>query len=255
MQQILDVKDVVKSFGGLKALNGVLMSVDQGEIVGLIGPNGSGKTTLFNVISGILRPDSGEIYFNGELLNSLEPHEIYRRGLVRSFQAPQLFYRMSVIDNILVAARNQLGDNIVNLFLWRKKYMDQEKKLRYKALNILKLLDLSKMWNVSPINLSGGQLKLLEIGRVLMSDPQMLLLDEPAAGVNVLLAKKIFHRLREINKVLRITLLIVEHRVELISEFADKIFVMHQGKILAEGKPQEILEDAKVIRAYLGEEA
>jgi branched-chain amino acid transport system ATP-binding protein len=161
---------------------------------------------------------------------------------------------MSVIDNMLLAARNQLGDSLTNLFFNRANYKNQEKKLRSKALEILELLGLDKASGELPTRLSGGQLKLLEIGRALMAEPKMLLLDEPAAGVSVVAAERLFEKLLELNRKFRVTFLIIEHRLELISKFVDKVFVMNRGRILAEGKPEEVFKMDKVIEAYLGEE-
>jgi branched-chain amino acid transport system ATP-binding protein len=250
---ILEVKDLSKSFGGLKALNGVTLSIKEGGLFGLIGPNGSGKTTLFNCIAGVFEPEVGEIWFRGERIDGLRPYEIYQKGVVRTFQVPRLFFKLPVIDNILIASRNQIGDKVTNVFLKRGVWIKQEKELIEEAFLIAELLGLDEVLNLPASNLSGGQMKLLELARALMSDPTLLLVDEPAAGVNPMLVEKIFESIRELRKKKRLTIFVIEHRMEVILNFVDWCYVMHKGKVIAQGKPADIVQDRQVIDVYLGE--
>ncbi len=254
MSSILKLESVRKQFGGIHAVDGLSMSVNHREIVGLIGPNGSGKTTLFNVISGVLKPDRGIVRFDGTRIDGMSPDKIYKLGLVRSFQTPRLFRRMTVMDNVVFAARGQLGDGLGPSLAKRRAWREQEEELEKKALGILDFLELTRLKDDYPSSLSGGQLKLLEIGRSLMSDPKMLLLDEPAAGVNPYLAAKIFEKIRELRASLGLTFLIIEHRMELLLSYVDNLRVMHKGRVIAEGTPDEIQKTEQVIQVYLGED-
>jgi branched-chain amino acid transport system ATP-binding protein len=250
---ILNVKDLSKSFGGLKALDAINLSVKEGGLFGLIGPNGSGKTTLFNCIAGVFKPEAGEIWFRGERIDGLRPYEVYQKGIVRTFQMPRLFFKLPVIDNILIAGRNQIGDKVMNVFLKRGIWIKQEKELIEKALWIAELLGLDEVLNLPASNLSGGQMKLLELGRALMSDPTLLLLDEPAAGVNPMLVDRIFESIEELRRKQRLTFLVIEHRMEVIMNYVDWCYVIHKGKVIAQGKPDEIIQDKQVIDVYVGE--
>lgn len=252
MTGLLTLKGVRKSFDGLKAVDGVSLEVKSAKIVGLIGPNGSGKTTLFNTISGVYKPDIGEVYFNKERIDRLPPHEIYEKGLVRSFQIPRLFGKMTVLDNMMIAGRNQIGDGLTNVFLRKGKWKAQESELHEKAMGILEFLMLGDLSEARPDEISGGQIKLLEIGRAMMSDPQMILLDEPAAGVNPILARQIFDRIVELRDGKGITFFIIEHRIEFLLNLVDWVHVMHKGRIIADGPPHSISEDGRVVKAYLG---
>lgn len=253
MTSLLALKGLGKHFDGLKAVNGVSLEVNHGIIAGLIGPNGSGKTTLFYTISGVQKPDKGEVYFNGERIDGLPPNEIYNRGLVRSFQIPRLFRKMTVLDNMIFASRDQIGDSLTNVFMRKNKWETQESDLLEKAMDILHLLELDYLTDAFPNEISGGQIKLLEIGRAMMSDPQMLLLDEPAAGVNPVLATQIFDRIVELRDKEDLTFFIIEHRIELLLNLVEWVFVMHKGRIIAEGPPDSITDDERVVKAYLGD--
>ncbi len=250
---ILEVEAVSKYFGGLKAIDHVSFDIRKGMIVGLVGPNGSGKTTLFNTITGIYKPDSGEIYFEGKPIHGLRPYQIYRRGLVRTFQIPRVINRVSVLDNVVIAARNQIGDELLNIFTKRREWLRQERHIIKKAMNVLEFLDLHKYYNVSPSSLSGGQLRLLELARALISNPKMVLLDEPASGIAPHLAKKIYDKILELRSNFNITFFIIEHRLEYIVECADWMLVLYKGRIIEEGPPHEILESKRVAKVYLGE--
>lgn len=251
-EPLLRVEEVRKSFGGLRAVDGVSLKVEKGSIVGLVGPNGSGKTTLFNVILGHYPPEQGRVYFNGERIDHLPPYQVYKKGLARAFQLPRLFYQLTLLDNMLLAVREHSGDGFFSTFLGRRKWQEQEKRIANKALEILEILELEHL-RLSPAEeLSGGQRKLLEIGRAMMSDPILMLLDEPAAGLNPLIAKKIFQRIEEFRKK-GVTFFIIEHRLDVLVEFADWIYLMDKGKIVAEGKPQEVIESPIFLEVYLGE--
>jgi len=252
-ENLLRIREVNKHFGGVYAVNGVNLDINHGGICGLVGPNGSGKTTLFNTILGIHKPDQGEIYFNGECINNLAPHQIYELGLVNAFQIPRLFYSLSVLDNMLVAARGQQGDRLFNSIFLRRKWQEQEKGLIEEALDILELVELEKLAFSPAGELSGGQRKLLEVARGLMAKPRLFLLDEPAAGINPVLGKRIFQRLEEFSHN-GIAFFIVEHRLEILFEFASWVYVMDKGRIIIAGQPQDIINNPSFYSIYLGEE-
>ncbi len=251
-ESLLKIAEVSKHFGGVYAVNGISLDVRQGGIWGLVGPNGSGKTTLFNTVLGLYRPDKGDIYFNGNCISNLAPHQIYKLGLVNSFQLPRLFYRLSVLDNMLVAARGHQGDKVLNSLFLRKRWQEQEKGLIEEALNILELVELDSQAFSIAGELSGGQRKLLEVARGLMAKPTLLLLDEPAAGINPVLGKSIFEKLRDFS-CNGATFFVVEHRLEILFEFASWVYVMDKGKMVAAGQPQAIVDDPAFYQAYLGE--
>jgi branched-chain amino acid transport system ATP-binding protein len=251
-EALLQIREVSKHFGGVYAVNGVTLDIKQGGIWGLVGPNGSGKTTLFNTILGLYRPDGGNIYFNGNHISKLAPHQIYALGLVNAFQLPRLFLQMSVLDNMLVATRGHQGDNLVNSLFYRERWQKQEQGLIEEALDILELVELGKCTFSPAGELSGGQRKLLEVARGLMAKPQLLLLDEPAAGVNPVLGKSIFQKLQDFSYN-GTTFFVVEHRLEILFEFASWVYVMDKGRTVAEGHPQEIIDEPAFYQAYLGE--
>ena len=248
---ILTIRDLHKNFGGVEALDGVSFDIEEQTVTALIGPNGSGKTTLFNVVTGIYTPDRGDIHFCGDRLNGMKPHQILLRGLGRTFQITRTFPRMTVLENMLVAPKGQIGENIVAVFLKGDEVAEQEDALTKEALELLKFLEIDHLCNEYAASLSGGQLKLLELGRILMAHPKMILLDEPVAGVNPTLAQKIFDRILELEK-RGLTFLIVEHNMDVIMNFCDKIHVMNKGQIVAEGNPEEIQNNEEVIDIYLG---
>lgn len=252
MKDILILENVNKSFNGLKAVKDVSLKIKEKSITGLIGPNGSGKTTLFNLISGIYKIDNGKIFFNGERIDNLKPYEISNKGIIRSFQIPRIFKRLTVLENMLIAAENIKGERILNVFN-KNNWIKIEEENIEKALSILEFLELKEFRNSLPIKISGGQLKLLEIGRALMCNPKMLLLDELIAGINPILAEKIFRKIIELRNKFNITFFIIEHRIEFLFDFAEYIFVMDKGEIIAEGSPKEIINNEKVLEAYLGE--
>ncbi len=250
--KLLKTERLSKSFGGVKALNSVNLEVEEGSIIGLLGPNGSGKSTLINVISGVYPPDEGKISFKGRDITAMSPEKVSSLGLIRTFQVPRIFRSMTVLENMLVAEREQSGDRLRNIFLRWSQVKKEEERIREKALDILKFLEIESLADSLGENLSGGQQKLLALGRALMADPQLLLLDEPIAGVAPRLAEKIFERILEL-RARGITFLIIEHNVEVLSRYVDEIYVMNRGEIVAKGKPKEILESRELIEVYFGE--
>jgi branched-chain amino acid transport system ATP-binding protein len=251
MSTLLDIQSVSKSFGGVKALDRVTVKVAEKQVALLIGPNGSGKTTLINVVSGFYPPDEGRIFFDDRDITNLPPHRIYKLGLVRTFQIPSLFTRLTVLENLLVASKMNRGESFLKAPFISSWIRDEEENIE-KALKILQLLKLDHLWDVRASKLSGGQMKLLEIGRSLMSDAKMLLLDEPIAGVNPSLAHEIFTHILHLRDKLGLTFLIVEHRLDLALPYADYIYVLAYGKLITQGEKEKVLQDAQVISAYLG---
>lgn len=252
MAEILATRELTKRFGGLIAVNNVTMSINRGEVVGLIGPNGSGKTTLINVVSGLYKPDAGKVYFNGEDITGLGAWDVFKKGLVRNFQVPRLFGGMLVFENVMTAFRGQRGENPI-LAPFKSMWGEQEISLAREALNILSQLQLAHVRLNWATELSGGQMKLVEMARSLASQPQMLLLDEPAAGVAPKLAHDIFKNIIKLNKELGITFIIIEHRLDILFDYVERVLVMNNGKLIFDGSPEDVYKDKLVIEAYLGE--
>ena len=248
---MLKVENIYKSFGGILALNGVSFSVESNTITGLIGPNGSGKSTLFNVISGFYTKDRGEIYFEGKSIEGTEPYRIAMLGVGRTFQISEVPEKMTVLENLLLAPKRQIGEGIFNVFLHPLKIKGENEKYIKKAYEILELVQLYNLRNEYAGNLSGGQRKLLSLGRILMSEPTLLLLDEPTAGVNPTLIKDLIIAIRNLRDEKGETILLVEHNMKVISEICDRVIVLDFGKKIAEGTPEEIQKNEKVLEAYL----
>jgi len=248
---MLTVENLAKEFDGLTAVNDLNFTVEPNTISGLIGPNGAGKTTTFNMIAGHLKPSSGKIYFDGKEITNLRPHQTFQLGIVRTFQIPRPFSGMTVLENLTMVPRNQIGEKIWNNWLRNNAVAREEQQIREKANGLLEFLNLSDLQNDYSGNLSGGQLKLLELGRALMSDPKVILLDEPAAGVNPTLLEEIIDRIRDIHSQ-GVTFLIIEHNMELVMRLCSSILVMAEGDILMRGAPEEIRSDPRLIDAFLG---
>jgi len=249
---MLTISNLSKSFGNLRALNSVSLTVPQGKIIGLIGPNGSGKSTLLSLIAGNQRADSGSIRFGDVEIASAAPDTIFRLGLVRSYQDPSLFFRMSVLDNALLPVNGQIGERARNAAL-HGRWLAQEKSAAQSAVQTLEPLKLGAQINKAAADLSGGQMKLLEIGRSLMGNPKLLLLDEPTAGVAPALAYQIFEQIARLRSEQGLTFLIIEHRLEILFDFVDSLYVMHTGDVIAQGTPREIEGNERVREVYLGE--
>ena len=251
MAELLQVTNVKKAFGNLRALDGVTLKVEGKTVTILIGPNGSGKTTLLNVVTGFLKPDEGSVGFASTDITGLSPQEIYRAGIARTFQIPAMFGALTTLENLLVAEKNHPGESLTKSFV-KKLWTKQEKNAIEKASKILELLGLSDQTDKPASFLSGGQMKLVEIGRALMSDASLYLLDEPVSGVNPTLAHEIFRRILSLREQYGITFLIIEHRLDIALKYVDYVNAMVSGKLIAAGPPKEVISDPKVIDAYLG---
>ena len=248
---MLELRSVARRFGGMMAVDGVSLTVARGEIAGLIGPNGAGKTTLFNLVAGSLAPSGGEILLDGRAIHAEPAYRRLARGLGRTFQIPRPFPEMSLLENLLVAAPQQAGERLLPNFFAQHRIGAEEKRNIEKARELLAFTTLDRLADQPARILSGGQRKLLELARVMMADPQIILLDEPAAGVNAQLLETIVARILEINR-RGVTLLIIEHNMDMIIRLCGRVFVMAAGRLLAEGAPSEVSRDVRVIEAYLG---
>jgi ABC-type branched-subunit amino acid transport system ATPase component len=250
---MLRIRNVTKSFGALTAVQGVSLEIEDTAITGLVGPNGSGKSTLFHLITGFYRLDQGEIYFGRHSIGRLSPHEISRLGLIRSFQHTRPLPFMTVLDNLIAAAPAQTGERIWPLFFIPARVRREENDLREKARGILGLLDLLPLADELAGRLSYGQQKLMELGRILMAAPRLILLDEPTAGINPTLIRRlveVLHRLCEQG----IRIFLIEHNMPLVAELCRHVFVMDSGELIFSGTPKQAREEPRVIEAYLGRE-
>ncbi len=250
-QDMLEVRAVSKHFGGMTAVDDVTLSIARGSIAGLIGPNGAGKSTLFNVVAGVLKPSSGEIVLQGNRIEAEPAHRRLHRGLGRTFQIPRPFPGMTVVENVLTAARYQTGERLFSNLLPGRRIGAQERNNLDQAMTLLEFVTLDKHAQAPARELSGGQRKLLELARVLMADPEIILLDEPAAGVNPSLIEVIIERIAQINQ-RGVTFLIIEHNMALVARLCREVFVMAQGRLICQGTPSDVVRDRQVIEAYLG---
>jgi branched-chain amino acid transport system ATP-binding protein len=251
-EPILEVRDVVKSFGGIRAVDGASLDVERGSITALIGPNGAGKTTLFNVVTGFYRGDHGSIRFSKHPVFRRPPHQIARLGMVRTFQITKALARMPVIDNMMLAAPDQPGESLRSLALRPRVCANREASVRERAMELLELFDLAAVAGEYAGTLSGGQRKLLELARALMTGPRMLLLDEPMAGINPVLGRRLLEHIKRLRDEDGVTFLFVEHDMEVVMGHSDRVIVMAEGRVIADGPPDRVRTDRRVIDAYLG---
>ena len=249
---MLKIKDLNKSFGGLKAFNNVNLEVDKGSITGLIGPNGAGKTTLFNTIAGLYAPDDGAVYLEEKNIAGLKPHELFNMGVLRTFQIAHEFSSLTVLENLMMVPGNQRGEKLIYALFGDKAVKKEEEEIRAKAIEVIEFLNLKHLTQEIAGNLSGGQKKLLELGRTMMVEAKLVLLDEVGAGVNRTLLNEISDAILRLNKERNYTFFVIEHDMDLIEKICDPVIVMAEGSVLFEGKFAEVKSNEEVIEAYLG---
>jgi len=249
---MLKIKDLNKSFGGLKAVNNVNLEVDKGSITGLIGPNGAGKTTLFNTIAGLYAPDDGAVYLEEKNIAGLKPHELFGMGVLRTFQIAHEFASLTVLENLMMVPGNQRGEKLIYALFGDKAVKEEEEEIRAKAIEVIEFLNLKHLTQEIAGNLSGGQKKLLELGRTMMVEAKLVLLDEVGAGVNRTLLNEISDAILRLNKERNYTFFVIEHDMDLIEKICDPVIVMAEGSVLFEGKFAEVKSNEEVIEAYLG---
>ncbi len=251
-QPIIEVSSVSKHFGGVRAVANCSLDVARGSITGLIGPNGAGKTTLFDLVAGNLMPDSGRIVLDGEDITRLKPHERFARGLLRTFQIAHEFSNMTALENLMVVPGGQAGESLVETWFYPARVAATESELRAKALEVIEFLRLGPVQYELAGNLSGGQKKLLELGRTMMVDAKAVLLDEVAAGVNRTLLKDLTANIKRMNEELGYTFFVIEHDMDLIAELCNPVIVLAQGEVIGEGQMAELRRDPQIIEAYFG---
>ena len=249
---MLKIKDLNKSFGGLKAVNNVNLEVDKGSITGLIGPNGAGKTTLFNTIAGLYAPDNGDVYLEEKNIAGLKPHELFSMGVLRTFQIAHEFSSLTVLENLMMVPGNQRGEKLIYALFGDNAVKKEEEEIRAKAIEVIEFLNLKHLTQEIAGNLSGGQKKLLELGRTMMVEANLVLLDEVGAGVNRTLLNEISDAILRLNKERNYTFFVIEHDMDLIEKICDPVIVMAEGSVLFEGKFAEVKSNEEVIEAYLG---
>ena len=252
---LLEVKQLTKHFGGLTAVGDVTLELNEGELVGLIGPNGAGKTTLFNLLTGVYEPSEGTITLDGHLLNGKQPYKIASLGLGRTFQNIRLFKDLTVLDNVLIAFSNHHKKHVFASFLRLPAFYKNEEALKAKAIDLLKIFDLDRDADTLAKNLAYGQQRRLEIVRALATEPKILFLDEPAAGMNPQETAELTELIRRIKDEFKITIMLIEHDMNLVMEVTERIYVLEYGRLIAHGTPDEIKNNKRVIEAYLGGEA
>ncbi|MEJ6402157.1 ABC transporter ATP-binding protein [Yoonia sp. 2307UL14-13] len=246
------VDNLVKTFGGFRAVDNASLTIGEGTITGLIGPNGAGKTTLFNVIAGVLKPTSGRVTMMGEDITGLPPHDLFHKGLLRTFQIAHEFSSMTVRENLMMVPAGQSGETLWNTWFGRKRIADEERALQAKADEVIEFLTIDHLKEEKAGNLSGGQKKLLELGRTMMVDARIVFLDEVGAGVNRTLLNTIGDAIISLNKERNYTFVVIEHDMDFIGRLCDPVICMAEGHVLAEGTLAEIKANEQVIEAYLG---
>ena len=239
-------------FGGIKAVDNISLSIETGSITGLIGPNGAGKTTLFNVIAGLYRPNTGRVFLDGQDITGAAPHELFQKGLLRTFQLAHEFSSLTVRENLMMVPPNQSGERLIDIWLSPKKIRAEEAANRQRANDVIAFLQISHLADEYAGNLSGGQKKLLELGRTMMTDAKIVFLDEVGAGVNRTLLHQIGDSILRLNKEFGYTFCMIEHDMQFIARMCDPVIVMAQGRVLAEGNAAQVQANEDVIDAYLG---
>ena len=251
-ENILEIKNLSKYFGGLEAVSECSLKVKRGTITGIIGPNGSGKTTLFNLIAGNLKSSKGEVIFNNENITDLPAHEMFSKGLLRTFQIAHEFSNLTVLENLMMVPANQSGENLLTALIKPQLVKKEEEEVKNKAYEVVDFLNLKHLANERAGNLSGGQKKLLELGRTMMVDAKLVLLDEVGAGVNRTLLKDLGTAILKLNKEKNYTFCMIEHDMDFISRMCDPVIVMADGSVLFEGTSDQVKKNDKVIESYLG---
>lgn len=254
MPELLKVDNVSMVFGGLRAVSNLSMHIDEGELIGLIGPNGAGKTTAFNMITGVYTPTEGKVYFNGQQSSGKKSYQVTQMGMARTFQNIRLFSELSVIDNVKIAYNMHVTYNLADAIIRDGKYLSEEEFITQKALDLLKIFHLEEEAHEVAKNLPYGKQRRLEIARALATEPKLLLLDEPAAGMNPQETKELMEMIRWIRKEFNLSILLIEHDMGLVMGVCERIYVLEYGMKIAEGTPEEIKHNTRVIEAYLGEE-
>ena len=254
MAELLKIDNVSMVFGGLRAVSNLSMHIDEGELIGLIGPNGAGKTTAFNMITGVYTPTEGKVYFNGQQSSGKKSYQVTQMGMARTFQNIRLFSELSVIDNVKIAYNMHVTYNLADAIVRDGKYLSEEEFITQKALDLLKIFHLEEEAHEVAKNLPYGKQRRLEIARALATEPKLLLLDEPAAGMNPQETKELMEMIRWIRKKFNLSILLIEHDMGLVMGVCERIYVLEYGMKIAEGTPDEIKQNARVIEAYLGEE-
>jgi branched-chain amino acid transport system ATP-binding protein len=249
---MIRVENLSKHFGGLKAVDNASIKIARGSITGLIGPNGAGKTTLFNTIAGLYKPTSGRVFLGDEDITGLKPHQLFAKGLLRTFQIAHEFSRLSVTENLMMVPGNQSGENLINAWFQRDNVEQEEKAIHDKALEVIDFLNLDHIADELAGNLSGGQKKLLELGRTMMVDAKIVFLDEVGAGVNRTLLREIGDAIVKLNEDKGYTFCMIEHDMDFIGRMCDPVICMAEGTVLAQGTAEEVQNNEEVIEAYLG---
>ncbi|MEM0949788.1 MAG: ABC transporter ATP-binding protein [Pseudomonadota bacterium] len=253
-EPILSIRGLSRGFGELRAVDNVSLDIRPGSITGLIGPNGAGKSTLFNLLTGALRADAGQVLLNGRDTVGLTPDRLFALGLGRTFQIPRPFSRMSVLENVMLAPMGQAGETVIGPFLRRTQMANQERHIRQKALDVLDFVTLGDLTDHPAGKISGGQMKLLELARVLMGEPKLILLDEPAAGVNPVLTQTLIDKIKQLNHK-GTTFVIIEHDMDFVMRHCDPVIALAEGRVVFQGTSDEALSNPVLLDAYLGARA
>jgi branched-chain amino acid transport system ATP-binding protein len=252
MAPILKLNNLTKHFGGVKALTDISLNVEKGSITGLIGPNGSGKSTLFNCVSGFYVPDNGSIMFEDKDIGGMNPNDVYNMGLARTFQHPRLFSEMTTLENFMLSPKSQTGESILKA-PFKRFWKDQEVKLAEESKNLISRFEMEDLYSSKIMDLSGGHMKMVETSKGILGDARLVLLDEPTAGIQYGLGRSLFEQVKDMRERDDLTFFIIEHRIDLLFDFVDYVYVLHEGRLLCEGDPDTVSCDPEVQKAYFGE--